>query len=161
MAKEGVPSKTAAARVQEVLTELGLESRVVEFPSSTRTAQDAANTIGTSVGQIAKSLVFFAGQEPILIIASGRNRVNEKKIRAHIGVKIKRADADKVRDATGYAIGGVPPVGHARPLRTLIAEDLMAYTEIYAAAGTPHAVFRLTPAELARITGGEVLDLKE
>jgi len=108
-----------------------------------------------------KSLVFFAGQDPILIIASGKNRVNEKKIRAHIGVKIKRADAVKVRDATGYAIGGVPPVGHARPLRTIIDEDLMAYTEIYAAAGTPHAVFRLTPEELARITGGEVLDLKE
>jgi prolyl-tRNA editing enzyme YbaK/EbsC (Cys-tRNA(Pro) deacylase) len=161
MAKEGVPSKTAAARVQEVLAELGLDSRVVEFPSSTRTAQDAADTIGTTVGQIAKSLVFFAGQDPLLIIASGKNRVNEKKIKAHIGAKIKRADADKVRDATGYAIGGVPPVGHTNPLRTIVDEDLMAYSEIYAAAGTPHAVFRLTPEELVRITEGEVIDLKE
>jgi len=134
---------------------------VVEFRTSTRTAQEAADTVGTSVAQIAKSLIFLAGGEPILVIASGSNRVSERKVRSHLGAKIRRADAEQVRQATGYAIGGVPPVGHARPLRTLIDEDLLSHPEIYAAAGTPRAVFRLTPQELLEMTRGEVMDLKE
>jgi prolyl-tRNA editing enzyme YbaK/EbsC (Cys-tRNA(Pro) deacylase) len=155
------PTHPAAVSVQEVLNRLGLESQVVEFPSSTRTAREAADTIGTTVAQIAKSLVFVAGDEFILVVASGKNRVNEKKLKELFGVKVKRADAEQVRQATGYAIGGVPPVGHPRPLRTLIDEDLMIYPEIFAAAGTPRAVFRLTPDDLFRITQGEIMDLKE
>ena len=113
------------------------------------------------MAQIAKSLIFLAAGTPILVIASGKNRVSEKKLKAHLGAKIRRANADDVRDATGYAIGGVPPVAHARPLRTLIDKDLLNFAEIYAAAGTPRAVFRLTPAELVRITGGEVMDIRD
>jgi prolyl-tRNA editing enzyme YbaK/EbsC (Cys-tRNA(Pro) deacylase) len=135
--------------------------RVVEFQTSTRTAQEAADTVGSTVGQIAKSLVFLAGGSPVLVIASGKNRVSEKKLKAHLGAKIRRANADDVRAATGYAIGGVPPLAHARPLRTLIDRDLLDFAEIFAAAGTPRAVFRLSPAELLRITGGEVVDIKE
>jgi prolyl-tRNA editing enzyme YbaK/EbsC (Cys-tRNA(Pro) deacylase) len=153
--------KSAVDRVRDALTRLGMDGRVVEFPTSTRTAQEAADTVGCTVAQIAKSLIFLAAGTPILVIASGRNRVSEKKLRAHLGAKIRRANADDVRDATGYAIGGVPPVAHARPLRTLIDEDLLNFAEIFAAAGTPRAVFRLTPGELVRITGGEVMDLKD
>jgi prolyl-tRNA editing enzyme YbaK/EbsC (Cys-tRNA(Pro) deacylase) len=161
MTQEGGASRSAVDRVREALTRLGVEGSVVEFRTSTRTAQEAADTVGTTVAQIAKSLIFLAGGAPVLVIASGKNRVSEKKLKARLGAKIRRADADQVRDATGYAIGGVPPVGHSRPLRTLIDEDLLAFQEIYAAAGTPRAVFRLTPQELLRITGGEAVDLKD
>lgn len=160
MSHERGPIHPAAVGVQEELTRLGLESQVLEFPTSTRTAKEAADTLGTTVAQIAKSLVFVAGEEPILIIASGKNRVSEKKLEDHLGVKIKRADAERVREATGYVIGGVPPVGHVRPLRTFVDEDLMVYPEIYAAAGTPRAVFQLTPDDLLRITQGTLMDLK-
>lgn len=160
MSYERGPIHPAAVGVQEELARLGLDSQVLEFPTSTRTAKDAADTLGTTVAQIAKSLVFVAGEEPILIVASGKNRVSEKKLEDHLGVKIKRADAERVREATGYVIGGVPPVGHVRPLRTFVDEDLMVYPEIYAAAGTPRAVFRLKPDDLLRITQGTLMDLK-
>lgn len=152
--------RPAAKRVQEALRQRGMDPEVVEFPRSTRTAQEAAEAVGTTVGQIAKSLVFMAGEEPILIIASGKNRVSEEKVGERLGLKVRKAGAQEVREATGYAIGGVPPVGHTRKLRTLIDEDLMDYPEIYAAAGTPYAVFRLTPRELVEITEGQVCDLK-
>ena len=110
------------------------------------------------MAEIAKSLIFKAADgRPVLVIASGVNRVDEKKVRALLGQKIERADADFVRDATGYAIGGVPPVGHPKPIETFIDQDLMKHGEIWAAGGTPNALFRLTPQDLATMTGGRVV----
>ena len=156
------PSKASARRVQEALAARGFGFDVREFPESTRTSEEAAAAIGCAVAQIAKSLVFRAAQSgrPVLIIASGSNRVDEKKAAALLGEKIKRADPDFVRDKTGFAIGGVPPVGHREPPAVLIDEDLLGHDEIWAAAGTPNAVFRLKPADLAPMTGGTVGDLK-
>lgn len=150
---------SAARRVQEGLTTLGLECQVVVMPDSTRTAKEAAAAIGCGVEQIVKSLIFRGKQSgrPILVVASGVNRVNEKKLAELAQEPIEKADADFVRARTGYAIGGVPPAWHSEPLQTFIDEDLLRYAEIWAAAGTPHAVFRLTPADLQRITGGLVV----
>lgn len=143
----------SARRVQECLNARGVELAVREFPASTRTAADAAAAVGCEVGQIAKSLVFKGKKsgEAVLIVASGANRVDEKRVAALLGEKIGKADAEFVRQETGYAIGGVPPVGHIKPLRTIMDEDLLQYEEIWAAAGTPHAVFRLTPAQLREL----------
>lgn len=150
---------SSAQRVQESLQELSLTLNVVELPASTRTAKDAASAIGCEVEHIAKSLVFRGKNtdSPILVIASGTNRVNEKKIGALANEPLGKADADFVRDRTGFAIGGVPPVGHAEQLKTFIDEDLFKYDAIWAAAGTPHAVFKLKPDDLLRMTGGEVV----
>ncbi len=153
---------SSAQKVQDALTALGFGTmQVMELPASTRTSAEAAAAIGCSVAQIAKSLVFRGAQsgEPVLVIASGANRVNEARIAEILGEPIAKADADFVRAQTGFVIGGVPPVGHSRPLRTFIDQDLRQYQEIWAAAGTPHAVFRLTPADLERLTGGEVISL--
>jgi prolyl-tRNA editing enzyme YbaK/EbsC (Cys-tRNA(Pro) deacylase) len=154
--------KKSAERVQAVLSELGLELNVVEFSDSTRTAQEAANAIGCTVGQIAKSLIFKgkSSQKPILIIASGANRVNEKLVKEYAGEKLEKADAEFVLENTGFAIGGVPPVGHIKPITTFIDEDLTRYSEIWAAAGTPHAVFKLTPQILLKITLGKVIKVQ-
>ena len=143
----------SAQRVQDALTPFGLALQVVEFDASTRTAQDAANAIGCTVGQIVKSLIFMTKQtrRGVLILASGSNRVDEKKIAALLGEKIEKADADFVRVQTGFVIGGVPPVGHTNPMETRINEDLLHYDVVWAAAGTPNAVFRLAPGELTRI----------
>src|SRR5580704_19718159 len=134
----------------KVQAALGERFEVLEFDASTRTAAEAAAAIGCEVAQIAKSLIFRGGTSgrAVLIIASGADRVDEKKAAAAIGEPIGRADADFVREATGFAIGGVPPVGHKMPPVVLIDEALMAFGEIWAAAGTPNAVFRLTPADL-------------
>jgi prolyl-tRNA editing enzyme YbaK/EbsC (Cys-tRNA(Pro) deacylase) len=148
-------------RVRERLREQGIETQPVEFAESTRTSADAAAAIGTTVAQIAKSLVFMADGQPVLVIACGANRVDTKKLGALLDARITRADADTVRQATGFPIGGVPPVAHATPLRTLIDEDLLAYPSIWAAAGTPNAVFETTPADLVKMTSGQVADLKE
>ena len=150
--------RPAAARVQALLKEMGLEAEVIEFAETTRTSAEAAAQIGCSIAQIAKSLVFRAkaSNRPVLVIASGVNRVDEKAVEALLGEKLGKADADFVRDKTGYAIGGVAPVGHATRPATFIDEDLLGFEVIWAAAGTPFAVFRLTPAELARLTGGQV-----
>jgi prolyl-tRNA editing enzyme YbaK/EbsC (Cys-tRNA(Pro) deacylase) len=121
-----------------------------EFPEGTRTAQDAAAAIGCSVGQIVKSLVFVRGDEAVLVLCSGANTVDAQRL------GLAKADADLVRRATGFAIGGVPPYGHAAPLETLVDEDLMGYDEIWAAAGTPRSVFPLTPTELLQRSGGTV-----
>ena len=152
----------SARKVQAALDSLGLPLRVVELPASTRTAVEAAQAIGCQVGQIVKSLVFRRKNTglPLLVIASGANRVNEKKINEEIGEMIGKADADFVRQQTGFAIGGVPPLGHTQPIQTLIDADLFNYQEIWAAAGTPFAVFRLTPADLVTITQGRVLEIK-
>ncbi|MDX1576264.1 MAG: YbaK/EbsC family protein [Kiloniellales bacterium] len=155
--------KASAQRVQEALAARGFEFDVKAFPESTRTSAEAAAAIGCAVGEIAKSLVFRGAEsgEPVLIIASGANRVDPAKAAALLGEAIKRADADFVRQTTGFAIGGVPPVGHDRPLATLIDEDLMAFEVIWAAAGTPNAVFRLTPRDLRAMTGGKIGELKQ
>ncbi len=149
----------SAQRVQDALNKLGLTLEVVELPDSTRSAQDAANAIGCTVAQIAKSLIFRGKQsgKPVLVIASGVNRVDEKAISQYLGEKIGKADADFVREQTGFAIGGVPPVGHLQPVNTFIDEDLLTMDIIWAAAGTPKAVFRLTPEDLVRAAGGQVV----
>lgn len=155
-----VSRKRSAERVQDVLAGFGIDPEVREFPISTRTAQQAAEAIGCEVAQIAKSLIFrAAGGDAVLVIASGRNRVDEHKIAAALGEPIGKADAEFVRRTTGFAIGGVPPVGHLQPLRTLIDRTLFDYAELWAAAGTPNAVFRLPPATLRRITDGTVADI--
>lgn len=155
--------KPSAQKVQETLRSLGFINQVVELTDSTRTSAEAAAAVGCSVGQIAKSLIF-QGKESgraYLIIASGSNRVNEKRLAAYAGEKLQKPDAEFVREQTGFVIGGVAPVGHTQTLRTYIDADLFAYTEIWAAAGHPHAVFRLTPDELVRMTGGEVAEVKQ
>lgn len=153
------PLKSSAEKVQQAVLARGFDFRIVEFDQSTRTAADAAAAIGCTVAQIAKSLIFKTSAEgkPVLVIASGVNRVDTKLVRQHLGSKLTQADADFVRQATGYAIGGVPPIGHPQPILTLIDEDLFTHEEIWAAAGTPHAVFRLTPEQLRELTSGTVL----
>jgi prolyl-tRNA editing enzyme YbaK/EbsC (Cys-tRNA(Pro) deacylase) len=151
-----------AQRVQDALKALGVASPVVELPASTRSAAEAAQAIGCRVEQIAKSLVFrgVSTNRPVLAIVSGANRVDEERLGALIAEGVAKADADYVRQRTGYAIGGVPPVGHVESLVCLIDEDLLQYDAIWAAAGTPRAVFRVTPVELQRITRGRVVSLK-
>ncbi|HWR91575.1 MAG TPA: YbaK/EbsC family protein [Desulfobacterales bacterium] len=153
---------TNARRVQDALDGLGLSQRVKEMKQTTRSAQDAARAVGCEVGQIAKSLVFkgAASQRAILVITSGANRVNEASLAEISGETVLKADAEFVRTQAGYAIGGVPPVGHPQPLTVFIDEDLLNYPLIWAAAGTPQAVFHLTPQELLRITGGTVVCVK-
>jgi prolyl-tRNA editing enzyme YbaK/EbsC (Cys-tRNA(Pro) deacylase) len=154
---------SSAQRVQEYLVARGLESRVVELPDSTRTAPEAAQAVGCRVGQIVKSLIFRAKHSGrgVLVLASGANRVNETLIEALIGEPLGKADADFVRQQTGFAIGGVPPVAHANPMLTYIDQDLLQYAEIWAAAGTPHAVFRLSPQELISLTDGKVVEIAQ
>jgi prolyl-tRNA editing enzyme YbaK/EbsC (Cys-tRNA(Pro) deacylase) len=149
----------SAQRVQDALEAIGFTLQVVELPDSTRTAVEAAQAIGCQVGQIVKSLVFKAkrSQRPVLVIASGPNRVDEKIIEGFIGEPLGKADADFVRQHTGFVIGGVPPLGHIEPIETFIDQDLLGYGEVWAAAGTPHAVFRLDPADLEHMTGGRVV----
>lgn len=155
--------KSSAQKVQRVLAEKGFTLEVREFPEGTRTAAQAAEAVGCAVGQIAKSLIFRAkvSDRPLLAIASGANRVDERALSRLLGEKIARADADFVRAKTGFAIGGVPPVGHLEKPVTFIDRDLMAYEVIWAAAGTPHAVFALKPADLVALTEGEVADIKK
>lgn len=149
----------SASKVQQALDPFGLDFQVLELPGSTRTASDAAQAIGCTVGQIAKSLVFHFVMDvrPLLVIASGSHRVDVGLVGEGLGEAIVMADADYVRAATGFAIGGVPPLGHISPIRTVIDQELMQYEEVWAAAGTPHAVFRLIPEDLVRITGGELM----
>jgi prolyl-tRNA editing enzyme YbaK/EbsC (Cys-tRNA(Pro) deacylase) len=158
-----VSLSASAQRVAARLEALGYPFEVKEFPAGTRTSEEAARAVGCSLGQIAKSLVF-RGREsgrPVLVIASGANRVDEGRVAERLGEAIGRANPEFVREATGFAIGGVPPVGHAQPAVTFIDADLLAFSEIWAAAGTPRAVFRLTPEDLVAMTGGEVARLAE
>lgn len=149
----------AAQRVQAALQALGLDCQVVELPASTRTAPEAATAVGCSVGQIVKSLIFHGKESgrAVLALVSGANRVNEAALAGLLGEPVGKADADFVREQTGFAIGGVPPLGHLHPILTFIDEDLLQYEEIWAAAGTPNAVFRLHSADLPRMTGGQVV----
>ena len=155
----GLPASTQ--RVQDALAALGSAAQVREMPESTRTAAEAAAACGCPEGAIVKSLVFCGAEtgQGILVLTSGANRVHEKRLGRQLGEKLARADADFVRAATGYAIGGVPPLGHVTAMRVVMDRDLAAFTEIWAAAGTPHAVFPTSPDELARLTGAEILEV--
>jgi prolyl-tRNA editing enzyme YbaK/EbsC (Cys-tRNA(Pro) deacylase) len=152
----------SAQRVADAARALGLEISVREMADSTRTAEEAAAACGVTVGQIVKSLVFSGADsgKPYLLLVSGSNRVNAKGVARHLGEKLKRPDAHAVRDLTGYAIGGIPPFGHATPLVTYVDEDLLKYDVVWAAAGTPKAVFSVAPARLRDATGATVIDEK-
>lgn len=155
--------RDSAKRVQDFLLSKGFPFIVKELSSSARTAQEAADSIGCTVSQIAKSLVFREKETdlPILVIASGSNRVDIKKIEKITGLKLGRADGKYVKERVGYAIGGVPPVGHNISLETILDPDLKKHEEIWAAAGTPFAVFQLKPIDLEPLTNGRWVDLSE
>ena len=151
-----------ALRIRQLLADAGVAANVVEFEQPTRTSAEAAAAIGCEVAEIAKSVVFRAREsgQAVIVVASGDNRVCEDKVARLVGEKIGRANADFVREATGFVIGGVSPLGHANPARLLLDADLQRFTTIWAAAGTPFAVFPLTPADLARITGAGWSDIR-
>jgi prolyl-tRNA editing enzyme YbaK/EbsC (Cys-tRNA(Pro) deacylase) len=152
---------SSAKRVQKILMASGKNYKVVELPESTRTAKEAASAIGCEQGQIVKSIVFMTSltRKAVLVIASGINRVNENNISFLLKEPVIKADGDFVRNTTGYAIGGVPPVGHSPDVTIFIDQDLMKYRQVWAAAGTPHAVFELDPSDLPGLTGGMVIDI--
>jgi prolyl-tRNA editing enzyme YbaK/EbsC (Cys-tRNA(Pro) deacylase) len=150
----------SAQRVQAALAAAGLACAVTEHATPARTSAEAAATLGCSVAEIAKSLVFRAGgDEPILVIASGGNRVDEAKLAALAGAPIARADPEFVRAVTGYAIGGIPPLAHARPMRTFVDRDLMRFPVVHAAGGTPRAMFPIAPRDLVHVSGGAIADV--
>lgn len=153
--------KPAAQKVQEALRSLGIDRAPIELGVSAKTARQAAEAVGVGVGQIVKSLIFTANGSPILVIASGDNRVDERKLETLTGGRIRKADPQTVSQATGFSIGGVPPVGHATKLPTYIDRDLLRHPLIYAAGGVPECVFPLSPDELLRATGGQVADIKQ
>lgn len=157
-----MPLSPSAQKVQDTLIALGFSNQIVEHEQTTRTSAEAAAAIGCEVGQIAKSLIFKgkSSGKAILVIASGANRVDEKKLRELVGEKVDKPEADFVRSQTGFVIGGVPPVGHTNALLTFIDESLLTYDSIWAAAGTPNAVFPLSPADLIQMTNGQVADFK-
>jgi prolyl-tRNA editing enzyme YbaK/EbsC (Cys-tRNA(Pro) deacylase)/protein tyrosine phosphatase (PTP) superfamily phosphohydrolase (DUF442 family) len=159
----GSALSASAQRVQNALAALGFTLAVVELPQSTRTSAEAAAAVGCSVGQIVKSLIFRGAQSgrAILVLASGVNRVDEAAVAGLLGEPLAKADADFVRAHTGFVIGGVPPVGHAEAMPTFIDEDLLAYDSLWAAAGTPNAVFKLTPSELVRMSRGAAGRIKK
>lgn len=151
----------SAKRVQEALEALGFPHlKVVELPASTRTAEEAARAVGAEVGQIVKSLVF-VGERGYLFLVSGKNRLDLRKAQALVGGPLRQATPEEVKALTGFAIGGVPPVGHTQPLPAFLDQDLTAYPRVWAAGGSPRALFALTPEELLALTGAQVADLKE
>ena len=154
---------SSAKRVQQAIQERGFQCDILELSSSTRTAQEAADAAGCELRQIVKSLVFATAHtsEPILALVSGANRADEKLLAKAVGQPVVKATGEFVREYTGFAIGGVPPLGHSERLEPIIDAALLGYDVIWAAAGTPHAVFRLTPADLVRMTGGQVAAIKQ
>jgi Cys-tRNA(Pro) deacylase len=152
---------TSVRKVEKALKAHGLECQVLNMKETTRSAQDAANSLGCRVEQIVKSLVFMTKKtkKPILVVASGANRVNTKKIRNLLSEPITMADPDFVRAKTGFVVGGVPPLGHSSPLETFIDEDLLKYPEIWAAAGSSNTMFKLSPDDLQKITQGQVISV--
>ncbi len=153
--------RSGVDRVRDALAALGLECEVLELPDSTRTAPEAARAVGCELGQIVKSLVFRGTQSgrPILVAASGSNRVDEARVSTAVSEPIEKADAAFVRAKTGFAIGGVPPLAHAEPMVLFLDRDLLQYPDVWAAAGSPKAVFRLTPQELQRTGDWRVLEV--
>jgi prolyl-tRNA editing enzyme YbaK/EbsC (Cys-tRNA(Pro) deacylase) len=156
-----MPMKPSVQKVYDALLGAGLQPEVKEFPESTRTAAEAAAAIGTTVERIVKSLAFAAGDGIVMVLAAGVNRVDTERLSQLVGQPIKRADAERVRQATGFAIGGVPPLGHTTPLPVYVDRDLLSFDLVWAAAGTPNAVFSIAPDDLVRVSGGQVADIKE
>jgi Cys-tRNA(Pro) deacylase len=152
----------SAQKIQDLLYSLGYNYAVIEHAESTRTAQEAADRAGCELGQIVKSLIFQgkASGKPILVLTSGANRVDEKRISEYAAESIRRADVDFVRTVTGFAIGGVPPIGHNQKMETYLDEDLQQYSFIWAAAGTPNSIFELTPSDLQKMTNGKTVEVK-
>ncbi|USD42631.1 YbaK/EbsC family protein [Vibrio sp. SCSIO 43135] len=155
--------KASSLKVQTFLSDRGQDFVVQQMPSSTRTAKEAADAIGCTVSQIAKSLIFKHSEtgEPVLVVASGTNMVCSNKVKDATGIVLKKADAAFVRDKVGYAIGGVPPVAHNEKVHTILDKDLQQYSEIWAAAGTPNSVFKLNPQHLGELTDGTWIDLAQ
>jgi prolyl-tRNA editing enzyme YbaK/EbsC (Cys-tRNA(Pro) deacylase) len=152
----------SVARVAQTLRDRGFDNAILELADTTRSAAEAAAAIGCDVAQIAKSVVFRSGGgRPVLVVASGVNRIDERKLEALLGERVLKADADFVRDRTGFAIGGVAPIAHATPPHVFLDEDLFAFERIYAAAGSPFAVFALSPADLHRMTDGRRADVRK
>jgi Cys-tRNA(Pro) deacylase len=149
-------------RTAQLLRDAGIDARVVEFEQPTRTSAEAATAIGCSVAEIAKSIVFRGEDtgQAIVVIASGDNRVNELKVAQSVGEALVRADADFVRAITGYAIGGVAPIGHVQSVKLLLDEDLQRFETVWAAAGTPFSVFAVTPRDLQRLTRADWSDVR-
>ena len=149
----------SAQAVQQALKSKGIDARIVVLPQSARTAKDAAAAVGCQVDQIAKSLIFRRTDtnQPVLVIVSGSNRVDEQLVSAYLNAEIVKADADFVRSSTGFAIGGIPPLGHRNPIQTLVDQSLFQHDLVWAAAGTPNAVFSLNPHRLVEITNGQVV----
>jgi len=156
------PLNPSAQKIQNILRGLGFDYKVIEFTESTRTAQEAADRVGCLLGQIVKSLIFkgMTSNKGILVLTSGSNRVDENKISQYSGESIGRADPEFVRTVAGFAIGGVPPMGHTQLLDSYIDEDLFQYTDVWAAAGTPNAVFQLPSSELVKISNGKIVRVK-
>lgn len=154
-------SSSSVDRVRAALLAAGQADTIAEFPDGTRTAADAAAAVGCTVAQIAKSIVLRSGEQVVLVIASGVNRVDPGKVSAVLGMPIMTADGRWVRDMTGFAIGGVAPVGHLSPPKVLIDQDLMALDPVWAAAGSPKHAFRTTARDLVFMTGGQVSDIRE
>ena len=152
-----------ALRTSQLLRAAGIDTNVVEFEQPTRTSVEAAAAIGCSVAEIAKSIVFRGREsgQAVVVIASGDNRVSEAKVAAKLGEPLTRADADFVRTATGYAIGGVAPIGHAQPVKLLLDEDLQRFETVWAAGGTPFSVFPLRPDQLRSLTGADWADVRQ
>lgn len=149
-------------KVVEAARQRGLTIEVRHFPEGTRTAQEAAQAVGASLGQIAKSMVFLADGRPVLVLTSGLNRVDAAKVAQHLGARqVRRASPDEVRSATGFAIGGLPPFGHSRSLAVLFDRDLLQFETVWAAGGTPNAVFPIEPGRLAEASAAVVADIKE
>lgn len=153
--------KPAAQRVQEALDALGINRKLIELSVSAKTSRQAAEALGVDVAQIAKSLVFTANGSPVLVIASGANRVDERKLERLAGGRVRKADPEIVKKATGFTIGGVAPLGLSLPLPTFIDRDLLRHELIYPAGGLPEYLFPISPEELLRATGGTVADLRE
>jgi prolyl-tRNA editing enzyme YbaK/EbsC (Cys-tRNA(Pro) deacylase) len=153
---------SSAQKIQDLLFTRGFNYTVIEHTESTRTAQEAADRAGCELGQIVKSLIFRGKMsgKPILVLTSGANRVDEKRIAEYAGEPIGRADADFVRAVTGFAIGGVPPIGHAQEMETYLDEDFLQFQTIWAAAGTPNAIFELATTDLQKMTGGKTTRVK-
>lgn len=152
-----------AVRTAQRLRDAGIDAQVVEFDQPTRTSAEAATAIGCSVAEIAKSIVFRGRTSglAVVVVASGDNRVSEAKVAATLGEPLARADADFVRSTTGYAIGGVAPIGHSQPVKLLLDRDLRRFATVWAAGGTPYSVFPVTPEELRRLTGADWSDVSE
>src|SRR5687767_3265837 len=153
---------SSAQKIQDQLKSLGFDYPVIEHAESTRTAQEAAERAGCELGQIVKSLIFKGktSGKPVLVLTSGANRVDEKRISEYAGESISRADADFVRSVTGFAIGGIPPVGHLQEIETYLDEDFFQYKTIWAAAGNPNAIFELPTKALQAITNAKVARVK-